>query len=329
MLESRIRPRCQSLMKGLFLDGHVYANGNGILPAYVRDVQQRHGITDLRVLKIRRDTKVIARGRHPQWGDVAIKALDPITNSVGAASMSQTDAMVASDPAPFLPAVLAHDTGYSVTQWVNGVLVTELRTVTGPGAEPFVEFFDTMGAWCVRGMDAAPLTAPEVVSIVRFHIDTTVRRMQYRGSSLCVASCVKFLRDEKRLRGYLDEVHELAPLLELPRTRMLSDLNTGNLIHEHESGRIMLIDHEALRRGHYLFDVVFFVASVIAARLPANLTDELAGRVLSREYMPSETADRFFRSLACYVAEAFMTIDGRPRREIDAAVAMLLPPPRR
>jgi hypothetical protein len=115
MFESRVRPRCRKYMKGLFLE----RPGTQDSTHHVHRAAQRHGITGLVILKKRRD-KVIARGEHPEWGAVALKTLDPVSDAIPARAGLYTDGVVAEHPARFLPGIHALGLGYSVSEWIDG-----------------------------------------------------------------------------------------------------------------------------------------------------------------------------------------------------------------
>jgi hypothetical protein len=154
-------------------------------------------------------------------------------------------------------------------------------------------------------------------------VETTVRRMGYRGASRCIRACVAFRRHERRLAGHVTEMVALAPELQLEETPMFSDVQTWNVLLSQHEGRLVLVDHEALRPGNWLFDAVFWLCSLMIYRLPRPLLLTVAGHVFSRDYMPTEETARFFRSFAAYVVETYMTIDGHARAEIESTLDVL------
>jgi hypothetical protein len=316
MLESRIRPRCQTYMKGLFL------NRASVSPTdHVRLAAERYGLTDLAVLKTRRD-KVIARAVHREWGRVALKSTDPVLNSIPAHSGYHTDGLVAANPAPFLSAIRAYGLGYSVSEWIDGQHVHDLDRGSCE-ALPVIDFVDDLQKWCSRQSEQKPLQTSAILSIIRFYVETTVRRMRYRSASNCLRACVRFRRDQKRLGGYVDDMVRLAPMLGLRETQMFGDVQVWNVLVSQTDHRLVLVDFEALRPGNSLFDVVFWLASLMIHRLPAPLLDSLANHVFSPQVMSSGECARFFRSFAMYVTETYMTIDGYGRREIEPKLEVL------
>jgi hypothetical protein len=317
MLESRIRPRCQRYMKGLFL------NRPGMLrPAeYLQRAAERHGVTDLAILKTRKD-RVIARGVHPEWGRVALKATDPALDSITAHSAHHTDGLVAANPASFLPTIHAVGLGYSVSEWIDGQHVRELDR-RSLDALPVIDFVDALRAWCSARSTPRPLETSAILSIVRFYVETTVRRMSYQSASNCVRASARFRRDEKRIGGYVDEMVGLAPELGLHETLMFSDVQMWNVLFSQRDNRLVLVDFEALRPGSSLFDMVFWLCSLMIHRLPRPPLDALANHLFSSDLMPSRQCVRFFRSFAAYVTETYMTIDGHGRRGIEATMEVI------
>lgn len=317
MLESRIRPRCQTYMKGLFLN----RPGTVTPTDHLRRAAQGHGLTDLTILKTRTD-RVIARAAHREWGRVALKATDPVLDSISAHAGHHTDGLVAAHPASFLPAIHAFGLGYSVSAWIDGQHVHDLDRESCE-ALPVIDFVDDLQGWCSRRSERKPLETSAILSIVRFYVETTIRRMRYRSAANCLRACMRFRRDERRLGGYVDEMIRLAPELGLKETPMFGDVQVWNVLSSRDDTRLVLVDFEALRPGNSLFDVVFWLASLMIHRLPRPLLDTLAGHVFSPDLMPSSECVRFFRSFATYVTETYMTIDGHGRSEIEPNLEVL------
>jgi hypothetical protein len=188
---------------------------------------------------------------------------------------------------------------------------------------PVLDFVDELAAWCTRHGGDRQLEASEVLSSVRFYVETTVRRMGYRSAANCLEACVRFRRDVDRIGGHVDRMIALAPELRLVETPMFSDVQVGNVLFSGRDHRLVLVDHEALRPGNWLFDVVFLTSSLVIHQVPRRPLETLAGRVFSPDFMPTDEVVRFFRSFAAYVAETFMAIDGRGRREIEARLDMI------
>jgi hypothetical protein len=317
MLESRIRPRCQTYMKALFLN-----RPGSVRPIdHIQRAAERHGLTDLAILKTRKD-KIIARAVHHEWGRVALKVTDPVLNSVQAHSGYHTDGLVAATPAPFLPAIHAFGLGYSVSEWIDGPHVHDLDRNSCEALQ-VTDFVDNLQAWCSRRPEQKVLETTAILSIVRFYVETTVRRMRYRSAANCLRACVRFRGDEKRLGGYVDEMVRLAPSLALKETPMFGDVQVWNVMVSQTDHRLVLVDFEALRPGNSLFDVVFWLASLMIHRLPRPLLDRLAHHIFSPDLMPSGDCIRFFCSFATYVTETYMTIDGHGWREIEPNLEVL------
>jgi hypothetical protein len=312
MLARRIRSRCKNFMRRLFLRRPTVTNNTD----HLHDAAARHGVTGVTIIKARTDSKLIARGLHPEWGTVAVKAIDPIMSSIHANSARYTDGLVTEHPTPFLPKVYASGVGYSVTEWIDGPAILRLGPVHQEDL-PATTFVDSLGSWCTMLGDGAPLETSSILSIVRFYIETTVRRMEYRSAWRCAAACARFQRHESRLGGYIDDMASLAPELGLHETPMFSDVHAGNLVYCGESDRIVLVDFEALRPGHYLFDVVFCMASLMIAGIPRSVTEGLADHLFSPAHVPPGAPAEFFRSFASYIVATYMTIDGRPGTLID------------
>jgi hypothetical protein len=313
MIASRVRPRCQSFMSRLFLHRPSVAADS----AHFEEVVRRFGITDVRVVKSRRDTKVIARGTHPEWGAVAVKVIDPIASPGVAYQGLYADGVVAENPASILPRIHAFGLGYSVSEWIEG---EETRTVdhTTFRSMPLLTLADDLATWSCRFAGPTRLEETAVLATIRFYIGVTVRRMQYRGVAKCVSACARFAADRKRLGGFVDSMAALAPQLRLERTLMLSDLHPGNVIYSRGDHRLVYVDYEPLRPGNYTFDIVFFLSFLMARKYPREVTDRLARHVFSESYMRCPAAVRFFRAFACYVVSAYMTIDGYDRASIEA-----------
>jgi hypothetical protein len=64
---------------------------------------QQLGIDRLRIVKRRRDTKVVARGVHPAWGDVILKVLNPVHAPHRAYTQLHIDSLLSRRPSPLFP----------------------------------------------------------------------------------------------------------------------------------------------------------------------------------------------------------------------------------
>jgi hypothetical protein len=280
----------------------------------------RHGVTDIEIIKVRKDTKIIARGAHPEWGAVAVKAIDPVASSIHAHAAAITDRLVLDHPASFLPAVYAAGPGYAISEWIHGGGIQDASPI---GQLPFEEFVDALATWC-RGTSAnGTMEPPALLSALRFYVETTIRRMRYRTATRCIAACAALRRDRAPLATSIDEMAAMASSIQLPATLMFSDVHAGNLCRARTGGHIVMVDYEALRPGCYLFDVVFCLASVMISRFPHEAAERLAAHVFSPACMPAGPASAFFRRFAEYVVTTYMTIDGAPRSEIEASQAII------
>jgi hypothetical protein len=304
-------------MKRLFL----HRPGTARPTDHMERAAERHALTDLTILKTRPD-RVIARGVHAEWGRVALKATDPFINAIPAHSGRLTDDRVAARPASFLPTVHAVGLGYSVSEWVDGRHVHDLDPEIRE-ALPVIDFIEALRAWCCDGSEQKPLEPSAVRSIIRFYVETTVRRMGYRSAANCLRASARFRRDQRRLGGYVDEMIALATDLGLQETLMFSDVQIWNVLFSPRDNRLVLVDFEALRPGSYLFDAVFWLSSLMIHGLPRPLIEPVARHVFSPDLMPTSDCVRFFRSFAAYVVETYMTIDGHGRGAIQAKLEVL------
>jgi hypothetical protein len=315
MITARIRPRCQSFMSRLFLHRPSMAADS----AHLEDVVSRFGIADVQVVKSRRDSKIIARGTHPEWGPVAVKVIDPIVSPAVAYQGLYADGVVAANPAGILPRIHSHGLGYSISEWVHG---SEIRNVEPESfrSMPLTRLADDLAVWSTRSTQVCTLEESAVLSTLRFYIGVTVRRMQYRSAARCVAACARFMAGRRRLGGFLDSMASLAPRLRLQRTLMLSDLHPLNVIYDSGDDRLVYIDNEPLRPGNYIFDAVFFLAFLLSVQAPREATDRLARHLFTEEYMGNAATIAFFREFASYIVSTYMVIDGRDTEAIEASL---------
>jgi hypothetical protein len=318
MIADRVVSRCQSYMRILFLD----RAGPADTAAHLERMMDRHGLSDVRIVKTREDSKVIARGIHAEWGHVGIKVIDPIASPGLAYQGLNADALVTEHPSRMLPRIYDHGLGYSVVEWIDGE-ESKLVDPTRFTELPFVELVDDVADWCSRAHPAEPLDESAIQAILRFYIHVTVRRMSYRDAGQCLSAAVRFGRDRQRVAGFLDQMAALAPRLRLARTMMLSDLHPRNVIHDGSGRRMVFIDYEAMRPGSYLFDVVFLLAYLVAMGAPRATTERLGAHVFSPSYLGCSAADPFFRAFASYIAATYMTVDGDAPASVEAALAAI------
>jgi len=274
-----------------------------------------HGISDLTVIKERRDSKLIAKGRHPEWGKVALKVVDPIASPGQAFSDLHIDTIVAREDSSIFPQIRSFDLGYSIVQWIDADDVG-IAAAGSLSKFPIVEFAEAIREWGSGTSKGERLSVHEIRSIVRFYVQVTIRRMLYRSASRCVSSCARFILQRAELVGHIECMASSAHTLELERTMMLSDLHIENVLYDRPLGRLVVVDFEAMRPGSYVFDVVFYLSFLIIKGAPREVTDRLARHVFGSEYMSSDSSVLFFRSFAAYMISTFMIIDGHASESI-------------
>jgi hypothetical protein len=315
MIGGRIRPRCQTFMKRLFHDRPSL----GRTTEHLDSVCRRYGIEGIEIVKARADTKLVARGRHPEWGDVAVKAVDAIARPNNAYSDLHVDRMVASADWTIFPRIHALGLGYSITHWVehrDGFL-------SGDDMTPLHDFCDSLRAWGHRTAEARNLSEAEVKSVTRFYVQTTIRRMLYWSARRCLSSCGRFVAHRRDLVGHIERMADLAGMVQLQHTMMLSDLNMNNVLYDGREERLVVVDFEAMRPGSFLFDAVFYLTFLIIKDAPPEVTAPLAQYIFSSDYMESDVSKDFFRSFAAYVLGTYMVIDGRDDATIERALAII------
>jgi len=305
-------------MKGLFHDRDSLSRSADRL----QDLSERHSIGDLTVIKERRDSKVIAKGWHPEWGRVALKVVDPIASPGQAFSDLHIDNIVAREESTIFPQVHSFDLGYSIVQWIDDGDVGN-AAAGFLSRFPLVEFAEALRMWGSGTSKGQRLLVHEIRSIVRFYVQVTIRRMLYRSASRCVSSCARFILQRAELVGHIETMASMAPTLELERTMMLSDLHIENVLYDRPLGRLVVVDFEAMRPGSYVFDVVFYLSFLIIKGAPREVTDRLARHIFGSEYMSSDSNVLFFRSFAAYMISTFMIIDGHRRGAVEDSLDII------
>jgi hypothetical protein len=286
---------------------------------HLKTVCRRYGVAGIEILKARADTKLVARGRHPEWGDVVVKAVDAIARPRNAYADLHVDRMVASADRTIFPRIHTLGLGYSISHWVehrDGFL-------SGDDMTPLHDFCDSLRDWGNLTAEARTLSEAEVKSISRFYVQTTIRRMLYRSARRCLSSCRRFVVHRRDLVGHIERMADLAGGVQLQHTMMLSDLNIENVLYDGREDRLVVVDFEAMRPGSFLFDAVFYLTFLIIKDAPPEVTAPLAQYIFSSDYMGSAGNKEFFRSFAAYVLGTYMIIDGRDDATIERALAII------
>jgi hypothetical protein len=305
-------------MKTLFLERKSVGGGQ----EYLEATANRFGIKDIEVVIVRKDSKIIARGMHPDWGAVALKVVDPFVSDRVAFKALYADEFFAANPAGIFPRMYEFDLGYSISEWIHGKEVAVVDRTTMESL-PVIELVEAVREWSVTSSKGLELSEREILSILRFYVAASIRRMDYRGASKCLMASLRFAADRRQLTGLVDEMASVARHLRLERGMMLTDLNPWNLIHDKSADRLVYVDLEPMRPGSFLFDAVFLLANMIIERMPSPLTSSLAGHLFSESWMPDPAVLGFFRRFASYLIWTYMTIDGQSPSLIRANVAML------
>jgi hypothetical protein len=249
----------------------------------------RLGIDSLRIIKHRRDSKVVAQGVHPTWGAVILKVCDPVRSAPKTYAQLYIDSLLTRHPAEIFPRTLAFDLGYTVLELVRGPMADQLRAeeLDDLGLVPFV---DELRTWCWKSSSGGTLAEYESISILKGHVERSVRRLTYKSGYAALRAPHQLAANQRQIRGRIGELVEMAQALSLRRTSMVGDMHPLNLIRSQDSGKLVIVDYEDIRPGNFAFDASYLLVCLLLEYGVTPALEELAGRVFCSTYTGGDDA---------------------------------------
>jgi hypothetical protein len=284
----------------------------------------RLGIDSLRIIKHRRDSKVVARGTHPDWGAVILKVCDPVRSAPKAYAQLYIDSLLTRNPTEMFPRTLAFDLGYTVLQFVPGPMADQLRAEELHDLR-LVPFVDELRTWCsASSSSSTTLAESECVSILKGYIERSLRRITYKSGYAALRASRQLVASKRQIRAQIRRLVEMTRGLSLRRTSMIGDMHPLNLIRSQDSGRLVIVDYEEIRPGNFAFDAAYLLVCLLLEYGVTPALEELASRVFCSTYTGGDDASEFFRAVAAYMVTVFMMVDGFDRKLIDSTAEFLL-----
>jgi hypothetical protein len=283
---------------------------------------QQLDIERLRIIKRRRDTKVVARGVHSAWGDVILKVCNPIHTPHKAYTQLHIDSLLVQRPSALFPRLHDFGLGFSVMELVPGPTADHIGDERLENLA-LTSFADELAAWCQGPSANGCLTTSELCTVVRAYIDRSLRRLRYKEPLHAIGAYRRLLRGQRESRAQIGRLLDITSLLELPRTTMVGDIHPLNLIAAPQADRIVLVDYEEIRPGHFGFDAAYLLVCLIIRHGAKPALERLASHVFRDAYLGSREACGFYRLFATYMLTTFLAVDGAHDDIAKKAIALI------
>jgi hypothetical protein len=318
-MRSRLASLCHRHIRPRLIDGTSFASGSD----QVLREAARLEIDLVRIIKHRRDSKVVARGVPPTWGDVILKVCDPVSTAPKAYTQLYIDSLLTRYPAELFPRTLAFGLGYSVLEFKRGPTAEDLHPDELEAIE-LVQFVEELRTWCSSSTDAVGILAEyECRSILRGYVERSLRRLRYKSGYAALRAWHQLTAKQWQIRGRIGALVEMTQGLSLRRTTMVGDMHPLNLICSRDSGRLVIVDNEEIRPGNYTFDATYLLVCLLLEYGVTPTLEELAQRVFCSAYAGGDDAAEFFRAVASYMLTVFMVVDNHDSKVIRSTTAFL------
>jgi hypothetical protein len=282
---------------------------------------QQLGIEQLRIIKRRRDTKIVARGVHSTWGDVILKVCNPIHTPHKAYTQLHIDSLLVERPSAIFPRLHDFGLGFSAMALVPGPTADDidaehLETLA------LTSFADELSAWCEPASFNGCLTTAELRTVLLAYIDRSLRRLRYKDPLPAISGYRRLLRGQRESRAQIERMLEMTSRLDLRRTTMVGDMHPLNLIATRQA-RVVVVDYEEIRQGHFGFDAAYLLVCLVLRHGTLPALERLASHIFRDEYLGSREACEFYRLFATYMLSTFLTVDGAHHDALNRGMAVI------
>lgn len=213
--------------------------------------------------------KAVFRCSHPDFGPCVAKVVSASGSRRKAAAFTEAVRFAQALEIGLFPRIFAVGSNHTVEEYVAGTPLGAARAADFERLD-FRTFFEHLRAASGPADEKVPLTPREVEEIATRILQKMLRpprELPYRKQW-------SLLRSVERGWGAIepawDALVETAVRTRIPRTLAVEDLGTWNVIVR--PGRsLVVVDFDFVRSGHWLFDVCWFLGSLLRTECPPEI----------------------------------------------------------
>jgi aminoglycoside phosphotransferase (APT) family kinase protein len=276
--------------------------GSGITSSTVRkqvstDIESM-GIEVEQFMKQRGDTKAVVLCRHPRWGRCVYKGYPAFAKRRLAHAHTAAARLTAERQSPLVPEVFEVGDHYSLEAYVQGASLSELREDEWRRLD-LVGFVDQVRALGQDG-NKGSIREDQQARIVEYYVRKALHDVANGPLGTQLVVMRRMVQRHRELRA-LVHAWLRSGTGELTVGWALNDLNVRNVVREDESGALYVIDTEDIGTGHFMFDLVWFIAHAARLEIPSDRLEEAYRHMFRVEVCGSAADVQFFRRMLAFL----------------------------
>lgn len=277
-----------------------------------------------RVLKLRRDSKVVIQCRHPRWGRCVYKGYSFRAPPRLAHAHTAAARLMAARQSALFPAVFEIGDHYSIEEYVQGVTLSEVAPDQWLRID-LVRFVDEVREFGQTG-GGTVMSEGERTHIVEYYVRKALHDLATGRIGSQALVLVRLLRRHRELRGLIDAWLGCGGT-SLVAGWAINDLNVRNVVVREGSGKLCVIDSEDLGRGHFMFDLVWLIGHACRLEIPDAGLEDACRYMLDLDVSGSERNALFFRRMLMFllVLNNIRGPSGPTRRLLSAVASDVAP----
>jgi len=274
-----------------------------------RDAVDKAGCELVRVIRVR-GNRIVVLVDHPDYGRCVLKWTCPVLLSgLGFANESIARKVQATNNGIF-PDIYSITSSSILSRFIAGDSFEEKGSTCGFDRQSIKSYFYSLRDWSLSFPEdtGSRLCPADVRQISRDYVGKCLSHYRYRSHTGRLQSAIAIRAKRKSFASAVAMLASASEVLDLPCSLMCGDMGMGNIIEESGTGRLYNVDYEELRVGHWGFDAVYFVASILEMNPSPDEREDLFSLVLSDDYLGGPKAGDYFRNLAKLLIDIGNTI---------------------
>jgi hypothetical protein len=251
----------------------------------------------VRVIKVR-GNRIVALVDHPEFGQCVMKGTCPVRAAFLGFANEAIARKVQSSNNGIFPEVKAITSSWVITGYIDGGSLDDRNSAIGLNPLAVRDYMHGLRDWSLSFHDGTRLCPTDVRRISKEYVGKCLSHYRYRSFSGRLQAALAMRSKRVDIESAVARLAMASESLDLPCALMCGDMGKGNIIEENGTGRLYNVDYEELRTGHWGFDAVYFVASLLEMNPSCEERADLFSLVLSDDYLGGPDAGDYFRSLA-------------------------------
>jgi len=274
-----------------------------------RDAVAKAGCEPVRVIRVR-GNRIVVLVDHPDHGRCVLKWTCPVlVSGLGFANEAIARKIQATNNGIF-PDIYSITSSSILSRFIGGVSIEERISTCSLNRQSIKNYLYSLRDWSLslREEAGSRLCPADVRQISREYIGKCLSHYRYRSHSERLQSALAVRARQKSFASAVAMLSNASEKLDLPCSLMCGDMGMGNIIEEFGTGRLYNVDYEELRVGHWGFDAVYLVASILEMNPSSEEKEDMFSLVLSDDYLGGPKAGDYFRNLAKLLIDIGNTI---------------------